>query len=199
VIQLEGVESSLRKVLGKLPTVKKVAIQLLPDENSRRVRVKADALLTKAGGASTRESTVRLSEDIARCARQLLGMDEVAGVDLNIDGIDVDLKSFKEPVGMPALEPVLPSAPTRETRAPIIEERKAEVLPRFMGPAKPEPAAPVQPGYDAPLRLAGDDKEEEPEIELEPDTEDEAHEDTSFTNLTTRESGEGSEAEKHKE
>ncbi len=207
--QLDSVEAALRKSLKKLPTVKRVDIEVCADENSRKVRVGANVLLYKAGGASAREAAIRLSDEIARQARQLLGADEVATVDLNIDGIIVDGKdaatapvetfssSVKDTLPTGRSETAKPAAPAAPAVAPAVAPLAAAAapapLPDVTGWEAPEKLAPLPANddlltYEDSLKLRDEEPEEDaPDISLEPDDDEEAQdespESTSFSSL----------------
>ncbi|MFA6244366.1 MAG: hypothetical protein WC655_25710, partial [Candidatus Hydrogenedentales bacterium] len=207
--QLDSVEAALRKSLKKLPTVKRVDIEVCADENSRKVRVGANVLLYKAGGASAREAAIRLSDEIARQARQLLGADEVATVDLNIDGIIVDGKDVAtSPVETfsSSVKDTLPTGRSETARpaalapapavtpavAPLAAAAAPAPLPDVTGWEAPAKLAPLPANddlltYEDSLKLREEESEEDtPDMSLEPDDEDEQEAlpgSTSFSSL----------------
>ncbi len=189
-IELESVENTLRKNISKLPSVRKAALQLVPDKKSRTVRVKADVHLIKPGGGSTCDATTQLNEEIARHARQLLGPDEVSGVDLGVKGITEDSKGYIAPTPMPSSG----RATTDRSRVPIEEEHPVETLPQFMETPKPEPElVSGRPVHEPPLQLAENEEEPEPEMEHEH----EEHADTSYSTLLSGESHKDTDDDKH--
>ena len=90
-IQLDSVESTLSRVLSKLPEVRKISVKVSPTEDNHRARVSADVLVYKgANTVSAREVTNRIGNYLHDAATNILGVEEVTDVNLNIRGILVD-------------------------------------------------------------------------------------------------------------
>lgn len=132
VIQLDSVEATLNRVVGKMPEVKKITVNLLPAEDNRRVRIMADVLLYKDLKAGARETANRVSQYIADTAINILGVEEVTAVDLNVRGIIVEQVAPALPLEQePAAEPELigeEQEPEEEKLAEVEEEEAEEIL-----------------------------------------------------------------------
>ncbi|MBN2311117.1 MAG: hypothetical protein JXR94_19225 [Candidatus Hydrogenedentes bacterium] len=156
-VHLEPVEASLAKSLKRLPEVRSITIKLLPDDSDRKVRITADAAVHKAAGEGIREMASELSEKIADHARQILGIGEVASVDLNISAIRLDDRDEPEDLAVDASEPA-------QTAAPALSrwERDDDAL----------------PGRPLELEPASDARESDDEREPEPLQDDESDDDS---------------------
>jgi len=128
VIQLDSVEASLNRVIGKVSGVKKISVNVVPTEDASKVRIAANVWLYKDAGSSARGLADRISESIGTTAANILGLEEVAVVDLNVRGIVLDSDQMRTPA---------PQAP-----APSVEPVQAE-------PERPEPASDSLVTYEA--------------------------------------------------
>ncbi len=127
LIHLDSVQANLNKVVGKRPEVKRSNVKLIPVSDKRRVRLEADVLLIKTPDAGARELAEKLRKFIATTAANMLGIDEVATVDLNVRGIVVDRGSVKamvneEPKATPAAAPFEAAPTASEAPAARAEE-----------------------------------------------------------------------------
>jgi hypothetical protein len=122
VIQLDSVENTINRAVGKLPEVKKVSVTVVPTEDARKVRVTADVTLHKAAGVGARETGDIVSAFISETTRRILGSDEVMAIDLNVRGILVDTKL---PSVATAAAPVEETVPVAEPEA-LVEEPAEE-------------------------------------------------------------------------
>ncbi|HPC18290.1 MAG TPA: hypothetical protein P5318_18115 [Candidatus Hydrogenedentes bacterium] len=92
-IELDSVESTLTRMVNKMPEVKKIRIRVVPADDRRRVRVKADVLVYKgASPSSAREIANRITDYLTDTAVNMLGVEDVTTVDLNVRGIVMDAK-----------------------------------------------------------------------------------------------------------
>lgn len=159
LIHLDSVQANLNKVVGKRPEVKRSHVKVIPVADKRRVRLEADVLLNKTPDAGARELAEKLRKFIATTAANMLGIDEVATVDLNVRGIIVDKGVVKAMVAKEEPEKV------RKPAASIAE--------RLPGPdATHEPAGEPMPQTiaDAPAATPADEPEfVEPEVAPGPD------------------------------
>jgi hypothetical protein len=153
VIQLDPVEATLNRVVGKMPEVKKIAVHVLPIENECKVRIRADVLLYKGLGMSVRDISSMIAQYIGETAINLLGVNEVTTVDLNVRGIIPDQAAASqaphrrageslgmsppsaghEPAGPTSryqtpLRPVLPGQPLSEAEADLVRENGVSSL-----------------------------------------------------------------------
>ncbi len=93
VIQLNGMERTLARLLARDPEVKWSNVHFEPADDQRRVRICAVVDIFKAASASTREIQARLKDLIAEHGRKLLGDDVIVGVDLNTRNVVINKKA----------------------------------------------------------------------------------------------------------
>lgn len=127
-VHLTPLERTLKKEVCTQPEVKRAWVFLSPTDDKHGVRVRAEVMLRKAPNVSSNEVRLRLKNYLAAQARQLLGTEEVAGVELDVLDISVEKTAApavqEPPVASPdgespALEdqlvpPDTPSAPEDE-------------------------------------------------------------------------------------
>lgn len=149
LIHLDSVEANLNKVVGKRPEVKRGYVRVIPVPDKDRVRLEADVVLNKTPDAGARELAEKLRNFIATTAANMLGIDEIATVDLNVRGIVVDkgavraMAATDEPIARPAAKPEEPAAPV--TPEPSVEETAAPE-PEPEPEPLPEPESEPEPG-----------------------------------------------------
>lgn len=128
-IELDSVESTLTRMVSKMPEVKKIRIRVVPADDRRRVRVKADVLVYKgASPSSAREIANRITDYLTDTAVNMLGVEDVTTVDLNVRGIVMDAKPVPPPkqedhAAPDAVAPVAVAVPD----APAIQEQEPAV------------------------------------------------------------------------
>jgi hypothetical protein len=133
LIHLDSVQTNLNKVVSKRPEVRRSHVTLLPVEDKRRVRIEADVVLVKTPDAGARELAERLRKFLADAAASMLGIDEIAIVDLNVRGIVVDKSTVK---AMASRDAAPVPAATKPEPTPAPEEVPATAAPA----AEPEPS-----------------------------------------------------------
>ncbi|MCF6283905.1 MAG: hypothetical protein L3K26_01755 [Candidatus Hydrogenedentes bacterium] len=89
-IQLDTVEESLNRVLARMPEVKKIDVKVEPREGGRSALIKADVVLQHQAGQNARAIAGLVSDYIAETATKMLGLEELATIELNIVGINVN-------------------------------------------------------------------------------------------------------------
>lgn len=94
-IQLDSVESTITRVIGKMPEVNKIAVQVVPSDEGRKVLILADVILNNLSNIGAREAASRVSNQIMYAATHILGVDEVTGINLRVKRIAVDIKALK--------------------------------------------------------------------------------------------------------
>ena len=89
-IELDSIEATLGRVVGKMPEVKRIAVTVVPSEDGKRAQVKADVVINKGSGpVGARVIANRISDYLAETAVDILGVEDVTTVDLNVRGIVV--------------------------------------------------------------------------------------------------------------
>ena len=89
-IELDSIEATLGRVVGKMPEVKRIAVTVVPSEDSRRAQVTADVVIKKGSEpVGARVIANRISDYLAQTAVDILGVEDVTTVDLNVRSIVV--------------------------------------------------------------------------------------------------------------
>jgi len=127
-IRLGSIEKTLEGELAKQPEVKRIAIHIEPADDERRVRITADIVLKKPPATVTRDVAAGLKTYIAQQAREILGREEVVGVDLNIERIVVERRRGEVVEEAP---PLLKETPLREGPIEPGEIPSVSESPRF--------------------------------------------------------------------
>lgn len=161
-IELEPVESTLQRVVGKMPEVKTVSIRVKPLDRPGRVSVMASAVLLKDGDGDARQITARVNNYIQIHTRKILGLEEVE-VKLRVRRFVMNMKTVKpEPLLLEAPQPGVaavrqevpapsPVVAVAEESSPVVavaeeievEEVSAGVAPASAAVEEDEPAAEV--------------------------------------------------------
>jgi len=114
-IELDSVETTLNRVVGKMQEVKRIAVTVVPSDDSRRAQVLADVVINKGPEAvGARTIANRISDYLAETAVDILGVEDVTTVDLTVRGIVVQGARGKRPP-----EPELFSGPAAKTSEPL--------------------------------------------------------------------------------
>lgn len=180
VIELDSVEATLNRVIGRKPEVKRIKVTVDPSEDNRKAKVTADVVLYKGVGTSAREAANRVSNYVSDAAVHILGVEDVTEINLNIRGILLDAEASSLDLGLhehhpvhqekvPEHEPVMPTpapAPVAELTHAEPEPEPVEVV------AEPEKAAEAihapaeeddfNPAFSAIPRANDEDHAEEP-------------------------------------
>lgn len=147
-LQLDSVEATLSRVVGKLPEVKKINVRVTPSEDNRRAQVTADVWMYKTSGpAGARELANRISDYLADTAVNILGVEDITNINLNVRGVIVD-PSKTTPETVPHVAYGAAAAPAAATVAAAVPDA---VVPE----AQPDTAAEVEP--EVPAAAAADE------------------------------------------
>jgi len=92
-VHLESIEKTLNQEIARQPEIKRVSVEIEPADDNRRVRLVANVVIRKGSGISTRDIYTRMKTFIVEEARNILGPDEIAGLDLNVEGIIPDKRA----------------------------------------------------------------------------------------------------------
>jgi hypothetical protein len=141
VIELDSVEATLNRVIGRKPEVKRIKVTVDPSEDNRKARVTADVVLYKGVGTSAREAANRVSNYVSDAAVHILGVEDVTEINLNIRGIMLDAEASSQDLGLHEHHPVHqekvvehePVAPAPVAELTHTEPEPVEVV------AEPEP------------------------------------------------------------
>lgn len=97
-IQLDTVEQSLNNVLARMPEVKKIDVTVEPREGGRSALIKANAVLQHQPGQNARAIAGLVSDYIAETATKMLGLEELATIELNVIGINVNSRKSSKAI-----------------------------------------------------------------------------------------------------
>lgn len=100
VIELDSVEATLNRVIGRKPEVKRIKVTVDPSEDNRKARVTADVVLYKGVGTSAREAANRVSNYVSDAAVHILGVEDVTEINLNVRGILLDAEASSQDLGL---------------------------------------------------------------------------------------------------
>ena len=115
-IELNSIETTLDRVVGKMPEVKRIAVTVVPSEDGKRAQVTADVVINKGSEpVGARVIANRISDYLAETAVDILGVEDVTTVDLNVRGIVVHAAKAKpRPEPEATVEVETPGSPRRE-------------------------------------------------------------------------------------
>jgi len=140
-LQLDSVEATLSRVVGKLPEVKKINVRVTPSEDNRRAQVTADVWMYKTSGpAGARELANRISDYLADTAVNILGVEDVTNVNLNVRGVIVD-PSKTTPETVPHFAPAVTAVAAPVAAVAAAEAAEATEAPTPSGEVEAEPGA----------------------------------------------------------
>lgn len=186
-VQLDFVEKALRRAAGKLRSVKRINVHVIPADDALKVHIKADIVLRVAAGTTVQQTHRRVTEFIDQTSKRILGRDVVVSVDLNVCGIVIDdlpdVESFVVPASAneesetepedgsdwgesQAEEPAPDEEPAEEEADEEEDENEDEDNGRYGRYVTTEPLRAVEPGG---IELDADD----PDISADSDKEDE--------------------------
>jgi len=97
-IQLDTVEQSLNQVLARMPEIKKIELRVDPQAGGRKALIRADVVIYQQPGQSARAIAALVSDYIAETATKLLGLEELATIDLNVTGISVNTRKSSKAI-----------------------------------------------------------------------------------------------------
>jgi len=169
VIELDSVQNSLQKAMSKLPEVKSISLQVLPSDNDRKVRIVADAVVNKPPGAGIRETASNLEDKLAASAKRMLGVEDIASLDLNISRVLMNVKKEFDTTldDNRLLEHQAAPAPAPAAQAPAAAPAPVEAAPApapVADPPKSEAGLDASPSAsESSNGGTGDTSESEPE------------------------------------
>jgi hypothetical protein len=160
VIELDSVQKSLQKAMAKLPEVKDISLQVHPSDNDRKVRIVADAVVIKPPGAGIRETASDLEDKLAESAKRMLGVDDIASLDLNISRVLMNVKKEFDNVDKSRL------LEHKQEQQPAQAAAPAAAAPaQAPAPAPSEPTQPESKPAEAPSDSAAPSGDAKPESE----------------------------------
>lgn len=148
VVHLDMVESTLTRVLSRMPEVKKIKVRVTSDGKGRKATITADCVLHDRPEVPARQAADAVNEYLSEAAGNILGVEDLHSVKLNIIGVDVNPKASslyleqEHAARVKALEAKrLPPAPGLVPGAPALPEEPA-AMPYVPSQAVPYTAVP---------------------------------------------------------
>ena len=91
-VQLEALRPALMRVLRKMPEVRKVKLELKPTKGRHKARIIAHISLRQQASLDVRQHVDLVTQHIADTTLKLLGLENLADIEVIVDGIKVDSK-----------------------------------------------------------------------------------------------------------
>ncbi|MBI2424468.1 MAG: hypothetical protein HYV27_16680 [Candidatus Hydrogenedentes bacterium] len=162
-IQLESVQATLNTVLARMPEVRKIQVKVTPTKDKRRAVIHADVVLEHQSDKSARETASLVTDYIAETATTVLGLEELADIKLNIQGIHVNPKKSSAAIrdehsARLAASTALPAPPDaidtrgRSVEAPEELEDTTDNTPHYSSHLEPLASAALAPKVSEPLQ-----------------------------------------------
>ena len=83
-VELDRVAQHLRKVLLKMDEVKQAKVFVKPGQDGKEALISAKAMLIKPEGVTARETAKRVHRFITQTAKEMLGLEELAPINLQV-------------------------------------------------------------------------------------------------------------------
>jgi hypothetical protein len=135
-IELESVEHSLNNVLARMPEVKKIDVRVEPRDGGRSALIKADTVLQHQTGQNARAIAALVSDYIVETATKMLGLEELATVQLNVTGINVNSRKSSKAIRKDSL--------SQSANAPVELLEAAPKPMALSAPGEPLGSGPVE-------------------------------------------------------
>jgi hypothetical protein len=97
-IQLDTVEHSLNHVLARMPEIKRINVKVDPQDGGRRALIRAEVVLYQRPGQNARALASLVTDYIAETASKLLGLEDLATIELKVIGIVVNSKKSSKAI-----------------------------------------------------------------------------------------------------
>jgi hypothetical protein len=135
-IQLDSVEQSLNHVLARMPEIKRINLRVDPLDGGRRALIRADVVLNQQPGQNARAIAALVSDYIAETSTKLLGLEELAKIDLNVVGINVNTRKSSKAIRKESL--------SHSANAPVELLEAAPKPLTLSGPGEPIGSEPIE-------------------------------------------------------
>lgn len=89
-IELLPIQKTLTRVIGALPEVRRIHVQVVPEKNVRKVGIQARVVLQNCAEQGMRHTAAVVSECIAQAVTTSLGLEDLVNVRLTVTGVHVD-------------------------------------------------------------------------------------------------------------
>lgn len=98
IIQLDSVQATLTKIMTNMPEIRKVDVRVDPDKKRERAIIKADVVLENQPDTDARQTANVVTSYIAETAIRMLGLEDLATVNLKIVGFHVNPKKASKAI-----------------------------------------------------------------------------------------------------
>ena len=133
-IQLDTVEQSLNHVLMRMPEIKRINVKVDPQDGGRRALIRAEVVLYQRPGQNARALASLVTDYIAETASKLLGIEDLATIELKVTGIVVNSKKSSKAIRKESLSHTSPVELLESPRTPLT----------LSGPREPIGSGPIE-------------------------------------------------------
>lgn len=133
-IQLDTVEQSLNHVLVRMPEIKRINVKVDPQDGGRRALIRAEVVLYQRPGQNARALASLVTDYIAETASKLLGIEDLATIELKVTGIVVNSKKSSKAIRKESLSHTAPVELLEAPRTPLT----------LSGPREPIGSGPIE-------------------------------------------------------
>lgn len=140
-IQLDTVEQSLNHVLARMPEIKRINVKVEPQDGGRRALIRAEVVLLQRPGQNARALASLVTDYIAETASKLLGLEDLATIELKVTGIVVNSKKSSKAIRKESL--------SHSANAPVELLEAAPAPLTLSGPREPLGSGPLEEELEA--------------------------------------------------
>lgn len=133
-IQLDTVEQSLNHVLMRMPEIKRIQVKVDPQDGGRRALIRAEVVLYQRPGQNARALASLVTDYISETASKLLGIEDLATIELKVTGIVVNSKKSSKAIRKESLSHTAPVELLEAPRTPLT----------LSGPREPIGSGPIE-------------------------------------------------------
>ena len=137
-IQLDTVEHSLNQVLARMPEIKRINVKVEPHDGGRRALIRAEVILLQRPGQNARALASLVTDYIAETASKLLGLEDLATIELKVTGIVVNSKKSSKAIRKESLSHTSPVELLEAAPAPLT----------LAGPREPMGGGPMEEEFE---------------------------------------------------
>lgn len=139
-IQLDTVEHSLNHVLARMPEIKRINVKVEPHDGGRRALIRAEVVLLQRPGQNARALASLVTDYIAETASKLLGLEDLATIELKVTGIVVNSKKSSKAIRKESL--------SHSANAPVELLEAAPAPLTLAGPREPMGGSHLEEEFD---------------------------------------------------
>jgi hypothetical protein len=95
-VNLRSVQRALNRVMAEMPEVKRIHVSVRPDKEKKKAIITADAVLNCSDERHAHAVADMLIAYMAKTARQILGVSDIATITLNVEDFFLDPKALRQ-------------------------------------------------------------------------------------------------------